>query len=108
MLTKFDATAPPVRLSAGQSASMLVDTGLTGTPNWPSSCVALATQAADGVVVGMVLPAVSFWTSRVEKKNVLLWTIGPPSEKPYWLLRISRFGVSGTATGEFADSARCG
>ena len=52
----------------------------------------------------MVLPAVSFWISRVEKKNVLFWTIGPPSEKPYWLLRIGRFGVPGAATGEFADS----
>ena len=84
---------------------MLVDTGLTGTPNWPSSCVAAVTQAGDGVVVGMVLPAVSFCTSSVEKKNVLLWTIGPPSENPYWLLRISRLGVSGTATGELAESA---
>ena len=53
----------------------------------------------------MRVAAVSFCTSRVEKKNVLLWTIGPPSEKPYWLLRIGRLGEPGIATGEFADSA---
>src|SRR6185369_16933025 len=95
------AVAVPDR--PGHSASIRVDTGLTGTLNWLSSPVACATHASDGAVVGMLLPAVSFWTSRVEKKNVLLWTIGPPSEKPYWLLRISRFGESGTATGELAD-----
>ena len=52
----------------------------------------------------MVLPAVSFWISRVVKKNALFLTIGPPVEKPYWLLRIGRFGVPGAATGELAAS----
>ena len=102
MLTKFCATAAPERF--GHSASIFVDTGLTATPNWFSRAVALVTHASDGAVVGMVLPAVSFWTSRVEKKKVLLRTIGPPSEKPYWLLRIGRLSAPGTATGEFADS----
>ena len=95
VLTKFCAPAGPVRLFAGHSASSFVATGFTGTLNWFSSCVALATQSADGAVVGIVLPAVSFCTSSVEKKNVLLFTIGPPSEKPYWLLRIGRFGEPG-------------
>src|SRR5215212_8904002 len=98
VLTKFCAIAAPER--PGHRASRLVDTGLTGTLNWPSSCVALATQASDGAVVGIVLPAVSFCTSSVEKKKVLLCTIGPPSEKPYWLLRIGRLSEPGTATGE--------
>src|SRR4051794_7335633 len=92
VLTKFCAIAAPVR-PPGHSASSFVATGLTGTLNWLSSCVALATQASDGAVVGIVLPAVSFCTSSVEKKNVLLCTIGPPSENPYWLLRIGRLSA---------------
>src|SRR5215471_20703459 len=101
VLTKFCATAPPDR--PGQSASMLTDTGLTGTLNWVMSCVALATHASDGAVVGIVLPAVNRWISSVEKKNVLLCTMGPPSEKPYWLLRMGLLSAPGTATGELAD-----
>ena len=83
---------------------MLRDTGFTGTPNWFRSCVAAATQSPDGVVVGMALPAVSFCTSSVVKKNVLLWTIGPPRENPYWLFRIGRLSVPAATTGEFSAS----
>src|SRR5436190_14087358 len=90
-------------LSAGHSESRFVDTGFTGTPNWFNSCVAWPCHAGDGAVSGRELPAVSFWISSVEKKNVLLWMIGPPSEKPYWLFRISRFADPGAAVGEFAD-----
>src|SRR4026208_1781586 len=99
VLAKLCALAAPDR--PGHNASICVETGLTGTLNWLSSCVALATQASDGAVVGIVLPAVSFCTPRREEKKVLLWTIGPPSENPYWLLRIGRLSDPGTATGEF-------
>src|SRR6478752_5422705 len=92
-------------LDAGHNVSRFVESGFTGTPNWLINCVACDTHAGEGAVSGNVLPAVSFWTSSVEKKNVLLRTIGPPSEKPYWLLRISRLAVPGAATGEFAESA---
>ena len=37
---KFNPGAGPVVLAAGHSASSLVETGLTGTPNWFISCVA--------------------------------------------------------------------
>src|SRR2546423_12098341 len=91
VLTKFCATAGPVRLFCGQSASMFTDTGFTGMLNWLSSCVACWTHASEGVVVGIALPAGSFWISSVEEEKGVPGAVRPPGEKPYWLVRDSRF-----------------
>ena len=67
--------------------------------------MACSTHACDGTVVPTEFAAIRSCISSVEKKKVLPRTMGPPSEKPPWLLRIFRVGVPGAAIGEFAASA---
>src|SRR5579872_6374919 len=89
----------------GQSVSRFAETGFNATPYfWRTPCAA-ATQAADGDVSRIDKPATASCTSPVTKKNVLLWTMGPPAAKPNWLLRISCFELPGSCNGESAASA---
>ena len=71
-----------MRTLAGKMVNRFSATGFTGTLYLAKTASDAVTQAVEGSVVRMELPAIASCASPARKKNVLPLMMGPPPEKP--------------------------